>query len=74
MVLEVPILTEMDSQDFFKFDLIVDAIFGFSFSGPIRPPFDQIIADIEKSQKPVICVDIPSGWDVEKGLIDQKGL
>jgi len=23
--------------------LIVDAIFGFSFKGPLRPPFDTII-------------------------------
>lgn len=25
------------------FDLIVDAIFGFSFSGEVRPPFDAIL-------------------------------
>jgi NAD(P)H-hydrate epimerase len=26
-----------------SYDLIIDSIFGFSFKGDIRPPFDKII-------------------------------
>ena len=26
-----------------EYDLIIDSIFGFSFTGDIRPPFDKII-------------------------------
>ena len=49
--------------------MIVDAIFGFSFKPPIRTPFDSIINTlIEIKKVPIYSVDIPSGWDVEKGL------
>ena len=45
----------------------MDAIFGFSFSGPIRAPFDEALPLLINSKLPIISVDIPSGWDVEKG-------
>lgn len=48
-------------------DVILDAIFGFSFKGPIRAPFDSALPMISKSGLPIVSVDIPSGWDVEKG-------
>lgn len=57
--------------------VVVDAIFGFSFSGAVRAPFDDIIRRLSSSPSPVFSVDIPSGWDVEKGPPDgglQPGL
>ncbi|KAL9056496.1 MAG: hypothetical protein Q9162_002871 [Coniocarpon cinnabarinum] len=48
-------------------DLVIDAIFGFSFSGPLREPFPGIIRALEGTTKPVLAVDAPSSWDVEKG-------
>ncbi|KAF3939730.1 hypothetical protein ABW19_dt0208024 [Dactylella cylindrospora] len=48
-------------------DHIVDAIFGFSFSGPVRPPFDAAITAIQTSNLPVTSVDAPSSWDIETG-------
>jgi NAD(P)H-hydrate epimerase len=53
-------------------DVILDAIFGFSFSGPVRPPFDEVLPLIVKSKLPIVSVDIPSGWDVEKGPIERE--
>ncbi|KAJ3371140.1 NAD(P)H-hydrate epimerase [Allomyces arbusculus] len=53
-------------------DLIVDALFGFSFSGDVRAPFDQVIQKINDAKKPIVSVDVPSGWDVEQGPIDGK--
>ncbi|KNE66094.1 hypothetical protein AMAG_10352 [Allomyces macrogynus ATCC 38327] len=53
-------------------DLIVDALFGFSFTGDVRSPFDQIIQKLNDAKKPIVSVDIPSGWDVEQGPIDGK--
>uniref|UniRef100_A0A915BSK5 NAD(P)H-hydrate epimerase n=1 Tax=Parascaris univalens TaxID=6257 RepID=A0A915BSK5_PARUN len=47
--------------------MVVDAIFGFSFRPPLRPPFDTIIDAITKSAVPVFSIDIPSGWHVEDG-------
>ena len=53
-------------------DVILDAIFGFSFQPPVRAPFDVVLpllAKLAKSGLPIVSVDIPSGWDVEKGKI-----
>lgn len=55
------------------FDLIVDALFGFSFKGPAREPFSSLINYMVNanavSNTAVISVDIPSGWDVNDGDI-----
>ncbi|KAF8158006.1 YjeF N-terminal domain-containing protein [Crassisporium funariophilum] len=48
-------------------DVILDAIFGFSFKPPIRAPFDAVLPLINDARLPVVSVDIPSGWDVEEG-------
>ncbi|KAI0702264.1 YjeF N-terminal domain-like protein [Cytidiella melzeri] len=48
-------------------DVVLDAIFGFSFQPPVRAPFDTALPLITNSQLPIVSVDIPSGWDVEKG-------
>jgi len=50
-------------------DVILDAIFGFSFKGPPRSPFDAILKSFAGLKKPIVAVDIPSGWDVEKGKV-----
>ncbi|GMH45062.1 hypothetical protein BSKO_13019 [Bryopsis sp. KO-2023] len=56
-----------------SFDVIVDSIFGFSFQGDPRPPFDVILEMLKPSARPcpIVSVDIPSGWQVETG--DEKG-
>ncbi|KAL5332249.1 YjeF N-terminal domain-containing protein [Aspergillus crustosus] len=48
-------------------NFVIDAIFGFSFGGPLRDPFPEIISALEKSTVPVLAVDAPSSWDVEAG-------
>lgn len=50
-------------------DVILDAIFGFSFQGPVRAPFDSALPLLSQSGLPIVSVDIPSGWDVEKGNV-----
>lgn len=52
---------------FERTDHIVDAIFGFSFSGPLRDPFPKVISLLERTRVPVTSVDAPSSWDIEKG-------
>ena len=51
------------------FDLVVDGIFGFSFTGAPRAPFDAMISKMATSSKPVFSIDIPSGWPVDDPLI-----
>ncbi|GFR51649.1 hypothetical protein Agub_g14081 [Astrephomene gubernaculifera] len=50
-------------------DVVVDALFGFSFSGQPRAPFDEIIRALLPSARPppIVSVDVPSGWHVEGG-------
>jgi len=48
-------------------DHIVDAIFGFSFSGEVREPFPAVIEALETSLVPVTSVDAPSSWNIEDG-------
>jgi len=55
-------------------DVILDAIFGFSFKGPVRVPFDSALSLISSSKLPIVSVDIPSGWDVEEGNASGVGL
>ncbi|TIB33866.1 hypothetical protein E3P84_02026 [Wallemia ichthyophaga] len=52
--------------------VVLDAIFGFSFKGDPRPPFDGPIAALKDSDRPIVSVDIPSAWDVEKGNVNGK--
>ena len=50
-------------------DIIIDALFGFSFKGEIRQPFKTIIEAMKKYGNKIISVDIPSGFDIDKGNI-----
>ncbi|CAK7271462.1 hypothetical protein SEPCBS119000_004619 [Sporothrix epigloea] len=48
-------------------DHVVDAIFGFSFSGEVREPFPAVIKALEETKLPVTSVDAPSSWNIEDG-------
>lgn len=66
--LGVPFIDDLKSIN--QFQLIIDAIFGFSFqAGSIRPPFDSVINAVNETKVPLLCVDIPSGWDVDSGFV-----
>ena len=48
----------------------MDGLFGFSFKPPVRPdyqPLMSILTHAHSRKIPVVAIDIPSGWDVEKG-------
>lgn len=48
-------------------DLLVDALFGFSFQPPVREPFDECIKAFVDAKVPVLSIDIPSCWHVDNG-------
>ncbi len=50
-------------------ELVVDAIFGIGIHSPVRGIFDAAICAINKSRKPVVSIDIPSGLDADTGKI-----
>lgn len=37
----------------------------------MRDPYKDIISIFESTTKPIVSVDIPSGWDVESGPTEQ---
>ena len=49
--------------------LIIDAIFGFPFSGEVRQPYLDFIKELSLFEEKVLSVDIPSGWDANLGNI-----
>jgi NAD(P)H-hydrate epimerase len=46
---------------------VVDALFGTGLTGPVRAPFDAVIAAINAAGAKVLAVDIPSGLDCDTG-------
>ncbi|XP_029437238.1 NAD(P)H-hydrate epimerase [Rhinatrema bivittatum] len=71
--MEIPFLKEFPSEAATideAYGLVVDALFGFSFKGPVREPFGNILRTLKQVTVPIASVDIPSGWDVEKGNPD----
>ncbi|PFH38058.1 putative apolipoprotein A-I binding protein [Besnoitia besnoiti] len=67
-------VTQEAPADLAEFELVVDCIFGFSFRGALRPPFDSVLRTLKAANIPVLSVDIPSGWDVEQGNVTGDGL
>ncbi|XP_006895814.1 PREDICTED: NAD(P)H-hydrate epimerase [Elephantulus edwardii] len=68
--MDIPFLSEMPLEPMLideLYELVVDAIFGFSFKGDVREPFQSILKVLKGVTVPIASVDIPSGWDVEKG-------
>ncbi|ELR25301.1 proteinbinding protein, partial [Acanthamoeba castellanii str. Neff] len=66
--MEIPFIDQLPDR-LEDYDLIVDAIFGYSFKphSGVRPPFDAVLKRLRETEVPIASLDIPSGWDVEKG-------
>ncbi|KAJ1973234.1 hypothetical protein H4R35_004226 [Dimargaris xerosporica] len=65
---------DLDQVRASAFDIIVDALFGFSFKGEVRAPYKEVMQLLKATPASVVSVDIPSGWDVEQGDIHKVGL
>ncbi|GMI04144.1 hypothetical protein TrVE_jg7019 [Triparma verrucosa] len=50
--------------------VIIDSVFGFSATGPPRAPYDTIVPFLHSTSAPVMAVDIPSGWSVDSGDVN----
>lgn len=65
--LQVNVIQDPDYSISDSYGYIIDAIFGFSFSGEVRKPFDRIINEMANSKIPVLSVDAPSSWHIHDG-------
>ena len=74
----VKIITHFEQGNLRNHDIIIDALFGklnpkswlvlflgFGFKGILRPPFDDCVDKIIKSNVPIVSVDCPTGWTAE---------
>ena len=68
-VKEIKKITPSIDREIVKADIVVDAIFGVGLSREIRGFYQQAIQAINKANKYVISVDIPSGLDGTTGDI-----
>lgn len=72
------IITHFEERNLRDHDLIIDCLFGkldpksrlvlflgFGFKGILRPPFDDCVDKIIKSNLPIVSVDCPTGWTSE---------
>lgn len=48
-------------------DVVVDAILGYSVSGPPHGEVDRLIGHVMESGRPVVSLDLPSGLDPDTG-------
>merc|ERR1740139_1466022 len=58
------------------FDVVVDAVFGFSFRGVPREPYASALEAVGRMGREgalVVSVDVPSGWDVDAGDVAGTG-
>uniref|UniRef100_A0A667J002 NAD(P)H-hydrate epimerase n=1 Tax=Lynx canadensis TaxID=61383 RepID=A0A667J002_LYNCA len=68
--MDIPFLGEMPPSPCLideLYELVVDAIFGFSFKGDVLGAFRSVLSVLSGLTVPIASIDIPSGWDVEKG-------
>lgn len=61
------------SENMSTYDLIVDALFGFSFKPPVRAKFLPVMNALKKTNKPICSIDVPSGWSIE-GVPDKDAI
>lgn len=67
---EMPSIEQLDQSYY----VIIDALFGFSFKPPVRSDFLNILSLLSTTKTPVASIDIPSGWHVEDGDVNDTGL
>jgi len=65
VVQTAPELQAESSRSLANCDLLVDAILGTGFQPPVKGLYADAIAAMNRSGKPVVAVDIPSGADSE---------
>lgn len=62
--MDIPFLSFLPSEPQLvanAYNVIIDAVFGFSFKGPVKPEFVSVIETMVKSQLPIVSIDVPSG-------------
>ena len=51
-----------------SYNIVVDALFGFSFKGPPRADFASVLETLKNVEVPIASIDVPSGKDMYSHL------
>ena len=71
--LGISVKTSEFEESLRRCEVLVDGIFGFSFKGEVREPFVGVLKAMKECKGVSIAsIDIPSGWDVERGNVDAR--
>src|SRR6266704_5997734 len=64
---DVEILAGLDQSEeaIARADLLVDALLGIGTSGELREPFASLVRQLNTSGKPILSVDVPSGFGTD---------
>src|SRR2546425_1160180 len=64
---DVKILAGLDKSEeaIAAADLLVDALLGIGAEGPLREPYAALIRQMNASRKPILSVDVPSGYGTD---------
>ena len=64
---DVQILAGLDQSEeaIARADVIIDALLGIGMEGTLREPFASLVRQMNASGKPVLSVDVPSGFGTE---------
>lgn len=54
--------------------IVVDALFGTGFHGIAKDPFASVIKKVNRSDLPIIAVDIPSGLNGDTGIVEGEAI
>ena len=57
------------SAELKKADLLIDALFGTGLNRPVTEPVRSLIEALNRLERPVYSVDVPSGMDSDRGVI-----
>lgn len=55
-------------------DAIIDAVYGFSFHGPLDPEMKKLFRAVNNSGKPVYSIDLNSGCEADTGHCDSDAV
>ena len=64
---------ELHFSEVSECDLIVDAIFGTGFHGPLTGLLETVVADVNGLGVPVVAIDLPTGLSADSHELDGEG-
>ncbi len=75
-VVEVPDAQawELHFSEISQYDLIVDAIFGTGFRGPLGGLMETVVADVNNTTIPVVAIDLPTGLSADVADVEGEAI